>query len=120
MSISIIQNNADRMMSCRGYHFSHRDDNIFIYENNNSHYIILFYFHSEKLNIDAIKDFILLLEKKKIQHGIILYNGNVTSSTKKILEHMHKFKIELFSFKEFRYCLIDHQLYCPHRRLLGE
>lgn len=113
-----IQINTHRMMTSRGYEFVRKEDNeIYIYKNSEEKNIIIFFYDSDKLNIDAIKDFIILLERFHINHGIIIYNGSVTSSTKKVLEHLHKFRIELFAKKEFKYCLIDHEFYCPHRKL---
>ena len=117
MELSIIQPNVNRMLECRGHQILQKKVDICIYGNDDGAKILVLYYTSEKLNIDAIKDFILVLEEAKIHHGIIIYHGNVTASTRKVLEHLHKFRIELFSSKEFRYCLIDHRFYCPHRRL---
>lgn len=118
MDLGVIQQNVDRMMSCRGFHLDHKDDeNVLIYKHQDNTAVVVFFYRMEKLNIDAVKDFIMLLGRLHIHHGIVVYHGNVTSSTKKVLEHMHKFNIELFASREFKYCLVDHQLYCPHRRL---
>lgn len=121
MNLSDIQRNADRMMTCRRFQlYRKEDDNVFVYRNHEEKGVVVFFYAMDKLNIDAVKDFIMLLERLCIHHGIIIYRGNVTSSTKKVLEHLHKFRIELFASKEFKYCLVDHQFYSPHRRLPPE
>lgn len=104
------------MLTARGYIFINKENDVYVYSNESKQLVVWFFFN-EKLNIDAIKDFIIVLEQMKIKHGIIIYSGNVTSSTKKILEQMYKYKIELFSSSEFKYCLTDHMYYAPHRRL---
>lgn len=113
-----IYKNTNTMMMNRGYVLVKRDDYITIYKNPiENKPIIVWYYISEKLNIDSIKDFIQILEERKSKHGIIIYYSSITSSSKKVLEHLQNFKIELFCFNELTFNLTKHMYYCPHRKL---
>jgi hypothetical protein len=115
-----VQENVDKMMRSRGYDLTSRTDtnSVLIYTKSGGHHTIMIWFYNnEKLNIDAMKDFIVLLDQHQITNGIIIYSNNVTSSCKKIMEQMYKYSIELFSASEFMYVLTDHMYYCPHRKL---
>jgi len=117
MDLSIIQSNVNKMMKARGFMFDKKENDVYMYDNKKSHKLVIWYYNNEKLNIDAIKDFIVILENINITHGIIIYHDCITSSTKKILEHMYKYKIELFSSSEFRFNITEHMFYCHHRKL---
>lgn len=116
MNLTVVHQNTNKMLTARGYSFMTKENDVYVYTNA-SKKLIVWFFENDKLNIDAIKDFVMILEEMKIKHGIVIYRGSVTSSTKKILEQMYKFRIELFSASEFKYCLTDHMYYVPHRRL---
>ena len=116
MNLSIIQSNVNKMMEARGFTFYKTENDVYIYVHNNQKTAI-WYYNNDKLNIDAIKDFICILENIRITNGIIIYQDCITSSTKKILEHMYKYKIELFSNSDFRFNITEHYFYCNHRKL---
>ena len=112
--------NFNHMMINRGYDLTETDGNIRLYKNTEDKKVVTWLYTNEKLNIDSIKDFVLILENKKCVHGIIIYNSTVTSSSKKVLEHIQNYKIELFSLNEFSYNLTEHMYYCPHKKLNKE
>ena len=113
--------NLQLMMLNRGFVFiKKKDDTFLIYANTENQKIIVWCFEFEKLNIEGIKEFINMLEKEKFKHGIIIYQNVMTSSTKKILENLYKFNIELFLFKELQYDITKFKYYCPHEKLSTE
>jgi len=111
---------VQKMLDKRGYNFKQQiDKNLTLYEKKNE-LIIVWFFDIDKLNIDYIKEFIAILENKNYKHGIIIYQNYITSSTKKVLENLYKFTIELFLLKEFQYDMTDFKYYCPHKKLSME
>lgn len=79
--------------------------------------ILVWYFCYEKMNIDSIKEFIHLLETYQVKHGIIVYQGSVTSSTRKVIENLYQFRIELFDLKELQYDITSFRYFCRHDKL---
>lgn len=112
--------NIDNMMINRNYTLIETDGNTRLFKDNLDKKVIVWLYMNEKLNIDSIKDFVLILEHKRCIHGIIVYNSTVTSSSKKVLEHIHNYKIELFSSNEFSYNLTEHMYYNPHKKLTND
>lgn len=116
MNLKLIQQNVNKMLQKRGYSFDRKNNDVYLYKKNTQD-IIIWYYGNDKLNIDAVKDFLIILDNMNARHGIIVYQGTVTSSTKKVLDHMYKHKIELFSYFEFMFDITEHMYYCPHRKL---
>lgn len=100
----------------RGYQFLKKENDMYVYERQSAA-VMVWFMETDKLNVDAMKDFIIVMDQMKIKHGIIIYHKSVTLSTKKILEQMYKYKIELFAAAEFRYDLTNHMYYTAHRKL---
>lgn len=112
------QENLQLMMLNRGFVFLRKkDDSYLIYANTDNQKIIVWCFEFDKLNIDGIKEFINLMEKEKYKHGIIIYQNIMTSSTKKVLDNLYKFHIELFLVKELQYDLTKFKYFCIHERM---
>ena len=110
--------NLQLMMLNRGYvYIKKKDDNYLIYANTDNQKIIVWCFEMEKLNIDGIKDFINILETDKYKHGIIIYQNLLTSSTKKILDNLYKFNIELFLLRELQYDITKFKYFCLHEKI---
>jgi DNA-directed RNA polymerase I, II, and III subunit RPABC1 len=76
--------------------------------------VLVWYYAQEKMNIDSIKEFVYYLESKKIQHGIIIYQTTITSSTKKVIDNLFQFCIEIFELKELVYDITQFKYYCHH------
>ena len=112
------QENLQLMMLNRGYVFLKKKDDVYlIYANTDNQKIIVWCFEYDKLNIDGIKEFIYMLEKEKYKHGIIIYQSVMTSSTKKVLDNLYKFQIELFLLKELQYDLTKFKYFCIHEKM---
>jgi DNA-directed RNA polymerase I, II, and III subunit RPABC1 len=110
--------NTQLMMLNRGFIFNKQfDDHYFLFSNTNNDHVIIYFYDQEKLNIDAIKEFINELMKNNISHGIIIYKNIITSSCKKILMNLFKFDIELFYIKELLYDITKFKYYCIHDKL---
>ena len=79
--------------------------------------VFVWYFCYEKMNIDSIKEFIRLLEFHEIVHGIIVYQNTITASSRKVIENLFQFNIELFELKEMQYDITMFRYFCPHEKL---
>jgi len=93
------------------------DQYYILFSNSDNDNIIFYFYDQEKLNIDAIKEFINVLEQHSITHGMIVYKNIITSSCKKILSNLFKYEIELFFMKELLYDITKFKYYCVHDRL---
>lgn len=71
----------------------------------------------EKLNVDAMKEFIKELELRKMKNGLVVYQNVMTSSTKKILEYCFKYSIQTIEIQRLQFDLTKHEYYNPHRKL---
>jgi DNA-directed RNA polymerase subunit H (RpoH/RPB5) len=109
------------MMLHRDFIFIKKIKNCYLlYSNNQNDKIIVWCFEQEKLNIDCIKEFINLMDKEKYKSGMIIYQSMLTSSTKKLLDNLYKFEIELFLVKELQYDLTKFKYYCIHEKLSSD
>jgi DNA-directed RNA polymerase I, II, and III subunit RPABC1 len=114
---SHIIENINKMLIRRGY--TQTDDDSLVYRKNNSLIKVFFCLHS-KLNIDRIRAFIQELEQTNIFHTIIIYDNVITSSCKKILEHMVRFTFETFHIREMSFDITEHVYYNPHEKLTND
>lgn len=108
---------TDLMLQRRGYRFRMKDcedDHLHIYDHETKPSLLLWYFRQEKMNIDSIKEFVYRLETSVLQHGIIVYQSAITSSTKKIIDNLFQFRIEIFEMRHLLYDIIAFRYYCPH------
>jgi DNA-directed RNA polymerase I, II, and III subunit RPABC1 len=106
----------NEMLMDRGYHFN-ESEKIYMKNDDKLKYFICIHM---KVNIDIVKQYIQELEQLEIYHCIIIYNQMITSSTKKIFEHMIKFTFEIFHLDELQYNITKHVLYFPHSKLSNE
>lgn len=79
--------------------------------------ILVWFFRYDKMNIESIKEFVHFLETTGIRHGLIVYQQTITSSTKKVIENLFQFKIELFEQKELLYDLTLFRYFCKHEKV---
>ena len=89
----------------------------YLFQNATGSTVLVWYFCFDKLNIDSIKEFIHMLETNCVEHGIIVYQSTVTSSTRKVIDNLYQFKIELFELKELQYDLTSFRYFCQHDKL---
>lgn len=96
------------------------DDDMFMFypqENTKKNSVFVYFYRRDKMNIEAIKEFISWIEQNGWKHSIIVYKAFMTSTTKKVIDHLHNFHIELFESKEFMYDLTALAYYCVHERI---
>ena len=117
MTTTIILQNVSKMLSRRGYECIDTDDMVF---SNSLSSIKVFICYNSKLNIERIRSYIQILETKQIFHTIIIYDDVITSSCKKILEHMIRFTFETFHINEMLYDLTEHKFYNRHEKLSSD
>ena len=79
--------------------------------------VLIFLLGSEKLNIDGVKEMILVMETFQTKHGVMVYQNSVTSSARKALELLYQYRIELFAVHELQYDLTKHMYFCPHEKV---
>ena len=82
--------------------------------------MLVFFCTTQKLNIDRIKTYIACLDAMHRSYAIIIHSHVITPSTRRLLEHLQRFTVELFSQQELQYNLTRHVLYRPHRKLEGK
>jgi len=111
---------TELMLHRRGFEHKEAVDEstmAFLFHNDMGAVILVWYFCYDKMNIDSIKEFIHLLETLHVQHGIIIYQNSVTSSTRKVIENLYQFKIELFDLKELQYDMTLFRYFCQHEKV---
>lgn len=79
--------------------------------------ILVYFCDREKLNIEGLKEVIETLQSFQIKKCILIYKSMMTASSKKALDHMFDYDIELWNLAELQYNLTQHELYVPHERL---
>jgi len=76
-----------------------------------------------RLNISSVKSCIGTFADNDIDVGIIVHEGDPTSSAKKTINHLDttgKIRVALFSQSYFLFNLLDHRLVRPHIRVKKE
>ena len=116
---SHIIENINKMLNRRGYYKTSDSLENIVYCKNDSFIKVFFCLYS-KLNIDRIRSFIQDLEQSNIFHTIIIYDNVITSSCKKILEHMVRFTFETFHIREMSFDITEHIYYNPHEKMTSE
>jgi DNA-directed RNA polymerase I, II, and III subunit RPABC1 len=105
------------MLQTRGYDIIDTDENKILGENDKEERILAIFPEEPKLNISTIKEIINLLKENEVNHGIIIYKENITSSAKKLIESIGDLELETFNKKELQYNLTKHQLVPLHERV---
>lgn len=105
---------ADEMLCSRGYKKDDHDP--FIYHTSTNK-LRIFFCTGQKLNIELMKSLVAQLQKEEIFHSIIVHDHVITSSTKKLLDHLWDIEIELFHLDELQYNITKHCLYSVHEKV---
>lgn len=104
------------MLADRGYYPS--EESIHVFLNMTKPKIKVFFATGRKLNIELMKSFVANLQQEHIKHAIIVHDHVITSSTKKLLDHLWDIHVELFQMDELQFNITHHELYARHE-LLG-
>ena len=110
----------EKLLEYRNYHIIERDDTKFIAQNNEKFLIVVFSLYPT-LNIDGIKEYLNILNTLDFSHMIIIYNKSITSSSKKIIQHVKVQGIKIEAFQSDK--LVDisaHRLFRTHEKITGD
>ena len=107
------------MLEMRKYKILDTLDERMFAQDTNGKRVLIFFCLEKKLNINTIKEYIIVLTDQKIDHAIVVFKEAITSSAKKILTHINK-RIELFSSYQLQYNITNHRLYVPHIKMTLE
>lgn len=119
-----------RMLADRKYKYINKIDNIVCYkkteeysqseskkcEGDNSK-CYLFLNIISKFSRSKLEEYMSVMESKKINHIIILYELIITAQAKKILNSQSDITIELFRIEDLVFNITDHYLVPKHTRL---
>lgn len=92
-------------------------DNEFLFRKEDDEEVIVFLSSLPKFNIDTIKEYIHISKTRDIRHIIIVYNDNITSQAKKVIENVHNMVIETFPINILQFNITQHRYYNPHSLL---
>ena len=107
------------MLEQRNYIISEYDDTQIIAIKPDGCYVCVFLINIDKFNTSCIQEYVNILNKIEIKHGIIIYKDVITSVAKKLIETMTELKIELFNMNELMFNITKHRLQ-PKFELLEE
>jgi DNA-directed RNA polymerase subunit H (RpoH/RPB5) len=107
------------MFSQRDYNIIEYDDHQIIACKPDGNLVCTFLVDIDKFNTDRIHEYISILNKIEIKHGVIIYKDIITSVAKKLIETMTELKIELFNKNELQFNITKHRLQ-PKFELLEE
>ena len=108
------------MLEARGYKIKKCEDNIYHTISDSSKRMIVIFSKYNKLNIDSIKYNLEIINSNKYNHAIIIYNDNITSSAKKIINNLYNIYIETFAVNELQFNISKHRLSRPHIKIIGK
>jgi DNA-directed RNA polymerase I, II, and III subunit RPABC1 len=110
------------MMEQRLYSDIENHDEYISANNINNERFLAFKNITKDLNIDEIQKFVNIMDKKKINHILIIYCGNPTPAVKNVIDNMINIKkqIELFNVTDLQYNITKHYLVPQHVLLNDE
>ena len=114
MQFTNAKNICHEMLLQRSYKFIKENDSHKTYTQSDDTLVYVFFDEMPKLNINNVKDYIKLMEKDFILHGIIVYNSCATAAAKKIIQITNDMNIELFDVQDLQFNITKHRLYRPH------
>ena len=82
----------------------------------NNQIIYLYIMTVPKLNVDLMKYYYSILHADNIKQCILVYQTNITSSVKKILQNID-IHVELFCIDELKYNILNHVLVPKHTKI---
>ena len=108
------------MMAARGYQIVETEEDKMLAENEKGHRILVLFVEDSNLNINTVKALDSILSENGLNHAILVYNKNITSSAKKIIETVSHFTIETFQKSELQFNITTHRLVPKHERCCDE
>lgn len=106
-----------QMLSDRKYELDDQEEFTFQSIADKEKKVKVFFCVGTKLNIDTMKSFVAILQKNNFHHAIIIYDNVITSSTRKLLDHLWDIHVEVFHIDEMQFNLTHHSLYAKHELL---
>ncbi|ETW82854.1 hypothetical protein HETIRDRAFT_315674 [Heterobasidion irregulare TC 32-1] len=85
---------------------------------NSSDQIFVFFSDEKSVGVKTMRKLLSILDEKKIERGIIIFPGTMTSSARKVILAMHnKFKLEEFAEADLLVNITHHRLVPRHEVL---
>ncbi len=107
------------ILNNRGYMVVEQHENKLLAENFGGERILVILSDEEKVNMNTIKEVIVIMNEHDFSHTILIYKDVITPSAKKIIDSLPDLCIELFSIHDLQYNLVEHIL-VPHHEKLEE
>ncbi|KAI0346573.1 DNA-directed RNA polymerase RPB5 subunit [Trametopsis cervina] len=90
-------------------------------QTNPSDQLYVFFSEERSVGVKTMRKFLMILEEKNIQRGIIVFPGNMTPSARKVIVAMqNQYKLEEFSESDLLVNITHHTLVPKHEVLLPE
>jgi len=87
----------------------------------NTERIYIFYARDKSVGIKVMRDFIEVLDSQKIQVGLLVHVGNMTSAATKLIQGIsHEYTIQHFAESELLVNITKHQLVPEHKVMTPE
>lgn len=109
------------MLTARGYsyNYSDEDDEKIILAEKEYDKLVVFFCQDDKFNIQSLKRYISQTKDLELEHCIIIYKDQITSSAAKQIDNLDC-EVELFCRKELQYNLTKHRLVPQHSKVPDE
>lgn len=104
------------MFQIRNYHIYEVDELHIKARMSNRQIIYLYIITAPKLNVDLMKYYYSILHTDNVKHCILVYQNNITSSVKKILQNID-IQVQLFCIDELKYNILNHVLVPKHTKV---
>lgn len=72
--------------------------------------VFVIFNNTPKFDTKSVKQIIMTLKNNAINHGIVVYNNNITPVTKNIIDSIQDIKIEIFAVSDLQYNILNHRL----------
>jgi DNA-directed RNA polymerase I, II, and III subunit RPABC1 len=106
-----------KMLSVRGYNIIENDqENNTIFAQKEDDKLVVFFCTDDKFNIQSLKRYISQTKDLELEHCIIIYKDQITSSASKQIDNLDC-EVELFCRKELQYDITKHRLVPQHSKV---
>ena len=105
-----------QMLTDRNYIINSKIDNLITKINDN---LLVYFVEESKVGINNIKCVQETLDNHNVNHGIIVYIGNITAFAKTFIDKLReeRYELEFFNYNELLYNITHHSLVPKHRLL---
>lgn len=101
------------ILSNRQYTLTNTHNNYTLMNDPNKNENVIIFNCLDNITINLIKAYVKIMIDTNINHSIIVYDGKITPSAKKIIETTN-LEIEIFSKNEMSINVFKHKYYFPH------